>query len=211
VSRYLRVLLVLVLLLTGAVATGGLTVVVAALPRLSQVLQGGAVLCSGLIVFAVLVLAARLLLARPAPLSSLWPAALPGSVAVTLVLNVGAAVLPGLVRRAGAVYGSFATVAGMFTLLYLLSLALVFSAEIAAVRQARLWPRAIDLNRPTEADGRALGLLAREQERTPAHRIESRLEVPAAPEPSDAARRIPSPPETGSVSGSVRPRRPRSS
>jgi membrane protein len=167
------------------VAVGALTVVVTALPGLPQVLQGGAVLCSCLIAFAVLVLAAGLLLARPAPMSSLWPAAVPGSVAVTLVLNAGAAVLPGLVRRAGAVYGSFATVAGMFALLYLLSLALVFSAEIAAVRRARLWPRAIDVNHPTEADGWALELLAREQERTPAHRIESRLDVPAAPQRSE--------------------------
>ena len=182
-SGYLRVLLVLVVLLVGAVAVGALTVVITALPRLPQLLQGGAVLCSCLIVFGVLMLAARLLLSRPVPPGSLWPAAVPGSIAVTLVLNAGAAVLPGLIRRAGAVYGSFATVAGMFTLLYLLGMALVFSAEIAAVRQARLWPRAIDVDRPTEADVLALGLLAREQERTAAHRIQSRLDVATVPEP----------------------------
>ena len=191
VSCFLRVLAVLVLMITAAVAVAGLTVVVTALPGRSQVLQAGAILGSLLIVFAGLVLAARLLLDRPAPLRSLWPAAAPAAIAVTLVLNVGAAVLPGLVRRAGAVYGSFATVAGIFTLLYLLSLALVFSAEIAAVRQARLWPRALDPNHPTEADAHALALLAREQERTPVDRIESWLDVPdppTAPEPSDPAR-----------------------
>ena len=185
VARSLRVLLVLAVLLTGTVAVGALTVVVAALPRLSQVLRGGAVLCSGLIVFAVLSFAARLLLARPVPLGSLWPAAVPGSIVVTLELNVGAAVLPGLIRRAGAVYGSFATVAGMLALLYLLSTALVFCAEIAVVRHARLWPRAIDVNRPTEADRSALGLLAREQERVPAHRIHSRLDPPTGPDAAD--------------------------
>jgi membrane protein len=93
-------------------------------------------------------------------------------VAVTLMLSLGAVVLPGLVRRAGPVYGSFATVAGMFTLLYLLSQALVYAAEIAAVRQARLWPRAADPTRGTAADARALALLAREQERLPGERIE---------------------------------------
>ena len=178
VSRYLRVLLVLMILLTGTVAVGGLTVVVAALPRLSQVLKGGAILFSCLIVFVVLTLAARLLLARPVSMRALWPAAVPGSALVTLELNLGAAVLPGMIRRAGAVYGSFATVAGMLALLYLLSTALVFCAEIAVVRHARLWPRAIDENRPTEADRAALGLLAREQERTPAHRIRSCLTPP---------------------------------
>jgi membrane protein len=79
------------------------------------------------------------------------------------------------VSKAGPVYGSFATVAGMFTLLYLVSQALVYSAEVAAVRYAGLWPRALDLNRPTAADTRALALLAREQERIPAARIELRL------------------------------------
>jgi membrane protein len=194
VSWYLRVLLVLVIMLVGAVTVAGLTVVVTALPLASQLLHVAAVLGSLLIVFAGLVLAARVLLDRPAPLWSLWPAATPAAAAVTLVLNVGAAVLPGLVRRAGAVYGSFATVAGIFTLLYVLSLALVFSAEIGAVRQARLWPRALDPNHPTEADARALELLAREQERTPVDRIESWLEVPdppTAPERSDPARSSP--------------------
>jgi membrane protein len=208
VSWYLRVLLVLVLMLIGAVTVAGLTVVVTALPLRSQLLQAGAVVVSVVVVFAGLVVAARLLLDRPAPLGSLWPAAAPAAVAETLLLNVGAAVLPGLVRRAGAVYGSFATVAGIFTLLYVLSLAMVFSAEIAAVRQARLWPRALDPHRPTEADARALAFLAREQERTPVDRIESWLDVPdppTVPEPSDRAG-SPKPRATGSGAG--RPPRP---
>jgi len=60
----------------------------------------------------------------------------------------------------------------MFALLYLVSQALVYGAEVAAVRYARLWPRALDPSRPTAADARALVLLAREQERIPAARIE---------------------------------------
>jgi membrane protein len=199
---------VLVLMLAGAVTVAGLTVVVAALPLGSEWLQVGAVLGSLLVVFGGLLLAARVLLDRPAPVRSLWPAAAPAAAAVTLVLNVGAAVLPGLVRRAGAVYGSFATVAGIFTLLYLLSLALVFSAEIAAVRQARLWPRALDPHRPTEADAHALALLAREQERTPVDRIESWLDVPdpptVAPERSDRPG-SPEPRTTGSGAGTPPP------
>jgi hypothetical protein len=57
--------------------------------------------------------------------------------------------------------------------------ALVYAAEIAAVRYARLWPRALDLNRPTEADVWALSLLAREQERIPAARDDFHLAAPA--------------------------------
>jgi len=190
VSRYVRVVAGLVLILLGSVTVGGLTVVVTALPGLPWVSRVAAALGSCVVTFTVLLLLGRLLLARPAPVRALWPAAAPGAVAVTLVLNLGAAVLPGLVRRAGPVYGSFATVAGMFTLLYLLSLALVYAAEIAAVRQARLWPRAIDRNRPTAADARALALLAREQERLPGQRIESHvLPLPDVPDrPTGRAR-----------------------
>jgi hypothetical protein len=88
-----------------------------------------------------------------------------------------------LVSKAGAVYGSFATVAGMFALLYLVSQALVYSAEVAAVWYAHLWPRALDVNHPTKADARAMALLAREQERIRTARVTFRL-VPPDPPPS---------------------------
>ncbi|GAA3351792.1 hypothetical protein GCM10020358_82850 [Amorphoplanes nipponensis] len=170
-----RVLAALVLVLAGAAVIGCLVVAAAAhpgLPRLSRLL---AVAGEFAVAFVVLLLVARLLVQCPAPVRMLWPAAAPGAVAVTVTLELGAEILPGLVRRAGPVYGAFATVAGMFALLYLLSLALVVAAEIAAVRGARLWPRAVDRARPTAADAHALALLAREQERFPGQRIESWL------------------------------------
>jgi membrane protein len=147
-NRYLRVLAALAALLAGIVAA-------AALPA------AGAYATAFLALYAI----AWLLLDRPAPLKVLWPAAAIGAGAVTLVLELGAALLPRLIRDAGPVYGGFATVAGLFTLLYLLSNALVLAAEVAAVRHARLWPRALDPARPTAADRRAVDLLKREQER----------------------------------------------
>jgi uncharacterized BrkB/YihY/UPF0761 family membrane protein len=187
VSRYVRVFVILAVLLLGAVAVGTLTVVAAALPGVPRVQRATAVLGSALVVFGVLLLAARLLLARPAPVRALWPGALLGAAAVTLVLNVGAPLLARLVTKAGPVYGSFATVAGMFALLYLVNQALVYAAEVAAVRYARLWPRALDLSRPTAADARALALLAREQERIPAARVELRLVTRGSPPVSDGS------------------------
>jgi len=89
--------------------------------------------------------------------------------------------------KAGPVYGSFATVAGMFALLYLVGQALVYAAEAAAVRYARLWPRALDLTRPTAADARALALLAREQERIPAARVEFHLAAQGSPPVPDSS------------------------
>jgi membrane protein len=174
-SRYVRVFVMLVALLLGALAAGALTVVVTALPAVPEAERTAAVLGSAVVIFAVLLFGARLLLARPAPVRALWPAAVLGAAAVTLALNLGAPLLARLVSKAGAVYGSFATVAGMFALLYLVNQALVYAAEVAAVRYAGLWPRALDVNRPTAADIRAMALLAREQERIPAARVELRL------------------------------------
>jgi uncharacterized BrkB/YihY/UPF0761 family membrane protein len=144
------------------------------------------VLGSALVVFAVLLLGAKLLLVRPAPFRAVWPGAVAGAVVVTVVLTVGAPLLARLVAKAGPVYGSFATVAGMFALLYLVGQGLVYAAEIAAVRHARLWPRALDLNRPTAADVRALTLLAREQERIPAARVDFHLAEPNSPSEPDS-------------------------
>lgn len=175
--RPARVTAALGLVLAGAVTVGCLVVAAGASPGLPLVSRLVVVAGELAIAFAVLLLVARLLLERPAPVRALWPAAAPGAVAVAVTLELGAEILPGMVRRAGPVYGAFATVAGMFTLLYLLSLALVVAAEVAAVRHARLWPRAIDRSRPTTADAYALTLLAREQERAPGQRIESRLPV----------------------------------
>ena len=173
--RYIRVFVMLTTLLLGGLAVGALTVAVTALPDLPGQGRALAALGSALIIFSVLLLAARLLLSRPAPFRSLWPSAAIGAAAVTLVLIVGPLLLARLVHKAGPIYGSFATVAGMFALLYLVSQTLVYSAEVAAVRYAGLWPRALDQNRPTAADARAAALLAREQERIPAVRIDLRL------------------------------------
>lgn len=181
VSRCVRVVIGVILLLLGVVTVGALTVVTAALPDLPVASRATAAFGSYAVAFVVLLLMARLLLDRPVAMRSLLPAAAPAAAAITITLNAGATVLPGLIRRAGPVYGSFATVAAMFTLLFLLSLALVYAGEIAAVRAARLWPRALRVTRPTRADVRALALLAREQERLPNERIESTL-LPRDPE-----------------------------
>ena len=186
-SRYARVFAVLAALLAGALATGALTVVATALHRQPGLERAAAVLGSGVVVFAVLLFGAKLLLARAAPVRALWPAAIIGAAAVTAVLNAGAPLLARLVAKAGPVYGSFATVAGMFALLYLVGQALVYAAEVAAVRYARLWPRALDPNRPTAADARAMTLLAREQERIPAARIQVRLVAPGSPPAPDGS------------------------
>ncbi|WP_433302762.1 YhjD/YihY/BrkB family envelope integrity protein [Actinoplanes sp. CA-030573] len=179
IGAYARVLAVVLLLLAGVLAGGTLAVAGAAVPRLGTFDRILAAAGTGVAAFAVLLFGVRLLLVRKTSWRMLWRPAALAALILALVLHVGGPLFARLVKSAGPVYGAFATVAGLFTLLYLVSQALVLVAEIAAVRQARLWPRALDPADPVEADLRALALLAREQERIPGQVIESRI-IPGA-------------------------------
>ena len=72
ISRYVRVCAVLAVLMAGALVTGALTVVATAAGQ-PAVQRAAAVAGSALVVFAVLLLGAKLLLARPARVRALWP------------------------------------------------------------------------------------------------------------------------------------------
>jgi membrane protein len=179
VSRYARLLLMLVVVLAGGLVVAALTVAAGALPDVGELQRVAAGASAAVVVFIVLVTAARVLMARPVTWRSTWLAAATGAVAVALVLSVGARLLSALVTRAGPVYGSFATVAGIFALLYLVSQTLLYAAEAAVVRSGRLWPRALDITRPTSADRRALQRLVREQERREFRAITVEFEGPS--------------------------------
>jgi uncharacterized BrkB/YihY/UPF0761 family membrane protein len=170
--RYARVLLMLVVVLVGALGVATLTVVSAALTDVSGLQQVSAAVGTAFVVFLVLLAAAKILIARPVTLRAVWPAAALGAVAVAAVVTLGTRLLAAMVTRSGPVYGSFASVAGTFALLYLVSQALLYAAEIAVVHHTRLWPRALDTSRPTPADIRALARLAAEQQRLAAQVIE---------------------------------------
>ena len=178
VPRYLRVFTMLAVLLLGVVGIGTLAVVSAELPDVAGFPRIASATGVFVIAFAMLLLAPMLLVARRTPISGLWPAALVGAVAVTALLLVFGPLLARFVARSGPVYGSFATIVGLFALLYLVCQVLVYAAEVAVVRRARLWPRAIDSSDPTPADERAFTLLAQMQRRTPVERIRVSFEQP---------------------------------
>ena len=171
VPRYARIIAMLLVLIAGAFGIGAFTLVIGALPDLPGLSRAGAYVGTTAIVFLLLWTATGLLLPQRARFHIVWPAALVGSLAITGLLTFGAVVLPRLVAKSGPVYGSFATIVGLFTLLYLVSQVVVYAAEIAIVRRRRLWPRALDTVNPTDADRRSLLYLAREQERIRVQRI----------------------------------------
>jgi len=169
--RYARALLVLVLSLISAVIAAGSTAVTDAVLRLPLVQRGAAAVAAATALFAVIVVAHKALVCRPLRMRDIWVGGAVGATVVTALLSVAATILPALVTRAGLVYGSFATVVGIFTLLYLISQTLVLSVEVSTVIEARLSPRSLTDAAPTDIDRRALELQARRQERVPGERI----------------------------------------
>ena len=122
-------------------------------------------------------IAHKMLVCRPLRWSDFWVGAVIGAATATALLNVAAAILPTLVRRAGPVYGSFATVVGIFTLLYLINQTLVLSVEVSTVVESKLSPRSLTETALTEADRRAWELQARRQERVPGQRVSTTFPV----------------------------------
>jgi uncharacterized BrkB/YihY/UPF0761 family membrane protein len=174
--RYLRIVAMLLLLIVGVAGIGVLTVAVGALPDLPHLPRIAAFLGTATLTFFLLWASTGLLLPHRARFHIVWPAALAGSVVISAVITFGAIVLPRFVQRSGAVYGSFATIVGILALIYIVSQVLVYAAEVAIVRRRRLWPRAIDMLNPTDADKRSLLLLAREQERSRIERVDARFD-----------------------------------
>ncbi|HJU98290.1 MAG TPA: YihY/virulence factor BrkB family protein [Jiangellaceae bacterium] len=175
IARYAYNALVLLVVLAGAVAGAGTGLLVAALPGAGLVERSASILGTFAVLFAVLIVAARLLIVRRVSIRATWPAAALGALLTTAVISVGSSLVARSAAGAGAVYGSFAAVVGIFAVLYFVSQALVFSAETAVVLHRGLWPRALDRARPTAADVRVLTMLAREQERVPGQRIDVRV------------------------------------
>ncbi len=173
--RYLRALAALLVILLGIGLLGALAV------TLSRVDLGGVEVVIGLagswlVIAAMLLAVVALLSARPGSWRAAWPGAVLGTVILEALLVLGGWALGLLVARSGAVYGPFAAVVGLFSLLYLVSQGMVFAAEIAVVRRKRLWPRGLVATDPTEADERSLQLRIGVEQRTEADRVVAGIE-----------------------------------
>ena len=177
VPRYLRGFGMLFVLLLCVGAIGGLTVISAELPDIGGAPRVSSALGVVAIAFALLVAAPKLLIARPVPFSAIWFSAAIGALVIAGLLLAFGPLLGRFVTRSGPVYGSFATIVGLFALLYLVSQVLLYAAEIAVVRRARLWPRALDSSRPTPQDQHALTLLAHIEQRIPAEQVRVVFEI----------------------------------
>jgi uncharacterized BrkB/YihY/UPF0761 family membrane protein len=179
VPRYLRGFAMVAVLLVSALSVGALAVITAEVPDVGGAPRVVTIVGLYAIAFVLLVAAPKLLIARATPMRAIWPAAVIGALVVGTLLLVLGPILARFIARSGPVYGSFATIVGLFALLYLVSQTLLYAAEIAVVGRARLWPRALDASRPTPADRRALTLLARIEARIAPEQITVSFGPPA--------------------------------
>ena len=168
--RYLRVFLVLVV---GGVAVLAVTIGSAFAANFGQFAAAqriGVFVLVWLVASAMLYFAAAVLTRPELGVAVIAPGAALGGVAMTLFLSLGSVLVGRFVSSSSAVYGAFATVVGIFSVLFLVSNAIVVCFEIGVVRAWRLWPRGIDIHLLHPADQRAYALLTVMDERMPSQR-----------------------------------------
>jgi uncharacterized BrkB/YihY/UPF0761 family membrane protein len=123
-----------------------------------------------LIIVALLVLNAGLYYAAFAVLTpkvirtrALLPGAVAAAVAFTLLLTVGTALVTHQLKNASNTYGTFGSVIGLVLFLLLLSKFSIYAAELNPVLERSLYPRALPLGEPTDADRQVQYALAHQE------------------------------------------------
>jgi uncharacterized BrkB/YihY/UPF0761 family membrane protein len=168
--RYLRVLLLVLLMGVGVLAvTVGSTLVVN-LTGFAFAQRAAVSLLLWLVASGLLYFAATSLTRRRLTFAEVGLGAALGGLAMTTIIGLGSALLGRFIASSSAVYGVFGTVVGIFSVLFLVSNAVVFSFEISVVRAWQLWPRGVDINLLFPADERAYALLTLMDERMPSQR-----------------------------------------
>lgn len=168
--RYIRVLLMVVLMGLGVLVVTVGSALVVNVTGYAFAQRAAASLLLWLVASALLYAAATVLTRRPLTFGEVGPGAALGGLAMTTIVGLGSALLGRFVTGSSAVYGVFGTVVGIFSVLFLVSNALVFSFEISVVRAWQLWPRGVDINLLFPADERAFALLTLMDERMPSQR-----------------------------------------
>jgi len=123
------------------------------------------------------VVAFRMLTDSSVPTRQLWPGIVAATVLWTILQAVGGAYMGHVVKGAGDTYGTFATVIGLLTWLYLGARVVVYSAELNSVLAGRLWPRGL-FDPPEPADRRALRALAKIEERRDEQEVDVSFDAP---------------------------------
>ena len=167
--RYVRVLLMLLLIGIGVIIVAGASLLSGQyLPAAWQGFASGVV--TFLVVASILFAAPKILARRPIRGKELVVGALAGGLAFTLILALAGAITARFLNNSSAVYGAMTTVVAFISVLFLASNSIVFAYEASVVWAWRLWPRGVDINNLFPADERAYTLLSLMDERMPSQR-----------------------------------------
>ncbi len=167
--RYLRVLLVVLMLGVAVLVIAGFSVFAGRfIPVAAQ--QPISALVGLLVAFAVLFAAPKVLARRTIRTPEIVVGALIGATAITVIVSLAGVITARFLNNSSAVYGAMTTVVAFISVLFLVSNAVVLSYEISVVRAWRLWPRGVDINVLFPADERAYTLLTQMDERMPSQR-----------------------------------------
>ncbi len=168
--RYIRVLLMVILMGLGVLAVTVGSALVANVTGYAFAQRAAASVLIWLVASSLLYVAATSLTRRTLTFREVGLGAALGGLAMTTIIGLGSVLLGRFVTSSSAVYGVFGTVVGIFSVLFLVSNAVVFCFEISVVRAWQLWPRGVDINLLFPADERAYALLALMDERMPSQR-----------------------------------------
>ena len=175
--RYARIIAVIVIMAFAVVVTSAGGGVVGAwfdVPAASRVV---AAVLTVAVFSGSLYGSARLLCRRPLGPHELLLGAVLGGVIVTTIVSLGSWLVSSFVATSTPIYGAFATVIGVISVLVLTSNGLVLALEISVVRAWQLWPRGIDIHLLFPADERAYVLLSLMDERMPSQRNDVRFDA----------------------------------
>jgi len=168
--RYARVLLMVLLMGVGVLVVTVGSALVVNLTGYAFAQRAAATLLIWLVASGLLYTAAIVLARRSLTFGEVGLGAALGGLAMTTIIGLGSALVGQFIASSSAVYGVFGTVVGIFSVLFLVSNAVVFSFEISVVRAWQLWPRGVDINLLFPADERAYALLTLMDERMPSQR-----------------------------------------
>ena len=96
---------------------------------------------------------------------ALLPGAIAGAIVFTLLITVGTGLVTHELKNASNTYGTFGSVIGVVLFLLLLSKFSMYAAELNPVLERSLYPRALPLGEPTDADRQVQYALVHQEHR----------------------------------------------
>ncbi len=175
--RYLRVIAAIVIMAVAVliVAVGGS--IVGTLFDIPAANRAAVLGMTSIIFSASLYWAAKILSRRDLRPRDLLLGALLGGTITTSVVSLGSLLVSRIVAGSSPVYGAFATVIAIISVMMIAANGVVISLEISVVRAWQLWPRGIDIHLLFPADERAYALLTLMDERMPSQRNDIRFDA----------------------------------